>query len=177
MVNFAVSSPYPDATGFRIMARHMAGSESTTLPTRVSVLEHAVGEVKTGLDSHRGETRASFGETRAAFNNLQSALERLGSDIAKRANPTNWYAVIGAAASTIGIVASIFALAEWRVSNANAPLYEAVRDGRAALSRNGDDIVKLRIQQGIMQAENERVKVEQEARIRTRVESERPASK
>lgn len=146
-------------------ADRMTTSEST-LPTRVSVLEHSVGEVKAGLDSHRGETRA-------AFSNLQNALERLGADIAKRANPTNWYAVIGAAASTIGIVASIFALAEWRVSNASTPLYEAMRESRGALHRAGDDIVDLRIKQGIMQAENERVKVEQEARIRTRVESER----
>jgi hypothetical protein len=150
------------------MVKRMASSE-TTLPIRVSVLEHTVGEVKSGLDSHRGETRT-------AFNNLQSALERLGADIARRASPTNWYAVIGATASGIGIVAAVFALAEWRVTNANAPLYEAVRDGRAAISRSGDDIVKLRIQQGIMQAEHERVKIEQEARIRSRVDAEQRAT-
>lgn len=150
------------------MARSM-GSQDTALPTRVSVLEHGVTELKAGLDSHRGETRA-------AFSSLQSTLERVLSDVAKRANPTNWYAIISSAAGATVILAAIFGLAEWRMTNGTQPLVEAVRDSRTALSRAGDDIVALRIQQGIMQAEHERVKIEQAARIHARVEAEQRAA-
>lgn len=151
------------------MAKRMpVAAEHSTLPTRVSVLEHGVQELKTGLDGHRGETRA-------AFSALQSTLERLGIDIASRASPTNWFGFISAAASAIAIVAAVFGLAEWRVSNAQAPLIETAREMRKTIERNADWIVELRIKQGVQETEHARVRIEQEARIRARVEAEQRA--
>lgn len=146
-------------------ARSMATSEQHALPTRVSVLEHGVQELKTGLDGHRGETRA-------AFSALQQSLERLGNDIASRGNPTNWYGLISSAAATVMIVGAIFGLAEWRVANASTPLYEALKESRATDRRTTEQIVELRVKQAVMEAQSRRVEQEQDARIRSRVESE-----
>lgn len=142
-----------------------AAAPRDDIPIRLTVVEHNVAELKTGLDGHRNESRQGFGA-------LQASLDRLSSDVAKRATPTNWYGFIGAAAATVMIIGSIFALAEWRVGSANAPLYEANQRQLREMAKLTDQLVELRIKQAVITAEGERVRIEQEARIRSRVESE-----
>lgn len=112
------------------------GNNETNLPIRVSVLEHGVQELKAGLDSHRGETRA-------AFNSLQLSLDRLGEDVSSRAQPTNWYGIMSAGAAAVMIVAAIFGLAEWRVNNAMTPLLTIVSDDRALQRQHSEDLAKV----------------------------------
>lgn len=155
------------------MAARMATSDQGTLPTRVSVLEHGVQELRTGLDGHRNETRAGF-------QSMQATLERVIQEVANRAHPTNWIGIISAAAATVGIVAAVFSLSEWRVGTATAPLYELVRASARHVEKQDELIVNLRVMQAVQAAEAERVKVEQAARIKARVEAENtphPAAK
>jgi hypothetical protein len=101
---------------------------------------------------------------------LEHGIQALKADL--NGNRTNWYGLLSAAAAALVIVGSIFGLAEWRVSNAQAPLVEAAREARKAIQHSTDMLVEIRIKQGVMEAENNRVKVEQEARIRARVDAE-----
>lgn len=98
------------------------------------------------------------------------------SDVGKAGRPTNWYGLISAAAATVVIVGAIFGLAEWRVANASTPLYEAARETRANLQKAQEQLIELRIKQAVSAAENERIKIEQEARIRSRVDAEQRAT-
>lgn len=139
--------------------------ENSTLPVRVSVLEHGVQELKSGLDGHRGETRI-------AFSSLQNTLERMSADIASRAQPTNWFGFIGAIGATVATLAMVLGLAEWRVTAAVAPI-DAFRVERGVVLRQmAGEIQDLKVSMAVLQAEHARVKIEQEARIRSRVEAE-----
>lgn len=150
------------------MAARMATTDQGTLPTRVSVLEHGVQELRTGLDGHRNETRAGF-------QSLQATLERVGTEVANRARPTNWSGIIGAVASTIMIVGAIFGLAEWRVSNAVAPINEFRIERGVILRAMAEELVQLRIKLAVLEVGERRVRVEEEARIGARVNAEQRA--
>jgi hypothetical protein len=90
----------------------MAATKTADLPTRVTVLEHGVAELKSGLDQHRSESRTGFA-------GLQAAIDRL---IDKGAGQrTNWYLVAGFVVSIMTIVAGMVTVAEWRISQATAP--------------------------------------------------------
>lgn len=107
----------------------MAGAEksySADIPTRVGVLEHGVQELKAGLESHRGESREGF-------RTIDAAISRLAGDIAKKAQPTNWFAILAAGAATVSIVGGIFALAEWRITTAQT-VQERVQELRLQLT-------------------------------------------
>lgn len=140
-------------------------SPESTLPTRVSVLEHGVSELKAGLDSHRGETRA-------AFNSLQMSLDRLGDDVSSRAQPTNWYGLLSAIAATVVIIGGIFALAEWRVTAALAPINEVRLERGVVLRDLQSQIFELRNKTTILDTASERIRIEENARITARVNAE-----
>ena len=109
------------------------------------MLENNVVALKEAQDAHRSETRAGFAD-------IKLALDRLFSDVAQRASPTNWFAVIGAAASAIVIIGAVFALAEWRVTAVSDPLQKSLVETRAAVEKQQSQISDLRVQLGVERA-------------------------
>lgn len=104
----------------------MAATEHARIPERVGILEHGLQKLETGLESHRGESREGFAK-------VFSAIERLAGDVAKRAHPTNWFAIIAAGAAAVSILGGIFALAEWRITSAQT-VQERMMELRLQLS-------------------------------------------
>jgi uncharacterized protein YceH (UPF0502 family) len=100
-----------------------APQRNSDLPTRVTVLEHGVSELKSNLESHRAEARSAFASITSALDartgSIQGALDRL---IDKGAGQrTNWYLVAGFVVSIVTVVSAMVAVAEWRIGQATAP--------------------------------------------------------
>lgn len=148
-----------------------------SLPTRVSVLEHGVQELKTGLDSHRGETRVAFSALQTAMqasqNVVQTSMEQLSRDIQSRGQPTNWNNVVQTVAGTIMIIGAIFGLNEWRINAALAPVTEARISRGVQLKEITEEINEMKVRAASRAAANDeilrRIRMEEDAHIRERI--------
>lgn len=139
-------------------------ARDTNLPTRVSVLEHGVQELKTGLDGARTESRQGFVA-------VQAALDRLSSDVAARAQPTNWGGLVSAAAAAVVIFSSIFGLAEWRVAQSTNPIITALAANQAWMRNMAEQIVELRVNEAALRTKMLELDYAQQTRTRARIEA------
>lgn len=167
MVNGMVWSrtltPPPGSAVSNKMAKDMAQTEMSTVPTRLGVLEHGYQALSQGFEAHRSEVRSSF-------LGVQQALERMSGEIARRAQPTNWTGIIASIACTVAVFSAIFGLAEWRVANATNPLKEINISQQEQIKSLYQLTSDMRIRIAVIESENNRVKIEQDARIRARVD-------
>lgn len=112
------------------------------IDTRVGVLENGLRDLRGVVDTGRVETRQGFQD-------VNSAIIRLSEQISTRAAPTNWWGVFSAAAATVVVIGALFSLAEWRVGVASDPSHRAQELARKQIEKLHEQVIELRIQNGI----------------------------
>lgn len=109
------------------------------IPTRVTVLEHGVAELKSNLDSHRIEARAGFTAVQSAIERLSEKGSATAAAAAEAAgNKTNWYMVAGFVVAVVTLIGSMVTVAEWRIGQATAPFQpipQAVQELRIEIEK------------------------------------------
>ena len=106
------------------------GSPTAGIDTRVSLVERAVETLAEDLQTQGREMQEQRRENRQNFTEVKNAIDAMQRALAAAPRP-DYQRWLGTALSTVGIIAAIFALAEWRVNTATTPLLELSKQNLA----------------------------------------------